>query len=105
MNPRVFWKISLQYRLVLPSYKVYIFNRLILAQYSLVFMELCPESLLESSNLLVELLLLSLVGVADEDEELEAVVDCMDDLAELDLAELSAIIELEDDMAPSSVDS
>ena len=33
------------------------------------------------------------------------VVDCMDDLAELDLAELSAIIELEDDMAPSSVDS
>ena len=68
-------------------------------------MELCPESLLESSNLLVELLLLSLVGVADEDEELEAVVDCMDDLAELDLAELSAIIELEDDMAPSSVDS
>ena len=75
-------------------------------QYSLVFIELCPESLLESSNL-VELLLLSLVGVIpDEDEdEFEAVVDCMDDLAELDLAELSAIMELEDDMAPSSVDS
>ena len=37
-------------------------------------MELCPESLLESSNLLVELLLLSLVGVAEEDvEELDAV--------------------------------
>jgi len=77
-----------------------------------VFMELCPESLLESASnlvfelLLVVLLLLSLVGVAEEDvEELDAVVDCMDDLAELDLAELSAIIELEDDMAPSSVDS
>ena len=64
--------------------------------------------MLESSNL-VELLLLSLVGVIpDEDveeDELEAVVDCIDDLAELDLAELSAIMELEDDMAPSSVDS
>ena len=48
--------------------------------YLLVFMELCPESLLESASnlvfelLLVVLLLLSLVGVAEEDvEELDAV--------------------------------
>ena len=49
-------------------------------------MELWPESLLESSNLLTLLL-----------EELE---DCMDDRAEDDLpAELSAKTELEDDIA------
>ena len=54
----------------------------------LVFMELWPESLLESSNLLTLLL-----------DELE---DCIEDrLAEEDLppAELSAKTELEDDMA------
>ena len=54
----------------------------------LVFMELWPESLLESSNLLTLLL-----------DELE---DCIEDrLAEEDLppAELSAKTELEDDIA------
>ena len=50
-------------------------------------MELCPESLLESSNLLTTLL------------EFEFELDCMEDRAEDDLAELSAKTELEDDMA------
>ena len=57
----------------------------------LVFMELCPESLLESSNLLTTF---------EFDEELlEFELDCMDDRAEDDLAELSAKTELEDDIA------
>lgn len=59
-------------------------------------MELCPESLLDSSNLVL-LVLLLLDDDADEFDE-----DCMEDLAEDDFAELSAKTELEDDRAPSS---
>ena len=60
----------------------------------LVFMELCPESLLESSNLLTTLLEFEF-----DEELLEFELDCMEDRAEDDLAELSAKTELEDDMA------
>ncbi len=55
----------------------------------LVFIELCPESLLESLLLLLFLF--------------EAELDCMDDLAEVDLqTELSAKQEEDEDSAPSS---
>ena len=60
-------------------------------------MELCPESLLESSNLVVLVLLLLLLLLDDDDVE-----DCIEDRAEDDFAELSAKIELEDDKALSS---
>ena len=61
----------------------------------LVFMELCPESLLDSSNLV----LFALLFEEDADDVDE---DCMEDLADDDFAELSAKTELEDDSAPSS---
>ena len=77
-----------------------------------MFIELCPESLLDSSNLVLfaiarlgllefELFLLLLLDADDPAEE-----DCIEDLTELDdFAELSAKTELEDDNAPSSIPS
>ena len=77
----------------------------------LVFIELCPESLLDSSNLvlfaiarlgLLEFELFLLLLDADDPAE----EDCIEDLTELDdFAELSAKTELEDDNAPSSIPS
>ena len=67
-----------------------------------MFIELWPESLLDSSNLVLFATIPELFLLLDPADDAE---DCIEDLTEDDFAELSAKTELEDDNAPSSPSS